>query len=526
MQKRIIAAFTVFCLLIGCTCLRLYVVCTKGTEYVSGLNHHFSVEISKLRGEITDCKSRKLTDIDYNNFVVAKPTAKALSEIEKTVDEDLLSDLKERMEKGNAVAFGIGKNEISENSDVKQIKVYKRYNGLAQHILGYVNSDSDGVTGLEQAFNTQLKTGKTLTARMIVGANGSVLNGTEIEILNNYTPASSVQLTVDRDIQQTAENALDKFGVEQGGAVVIDSATGAIRAMASRPNYNGDSVSEYLTDETQPLVNRCLQAYAVGSVFKVAVCMSAIENGIDDFQYNCVGHCKVDGISFNCFNSKVHGELDMQKALECSCNCYFIELAKKIGSVNLLSTVKLLGFGQEIKLADGMLSQSGTIPSEDKLKLSGELANFSFGQGTFTASMLQIAQMIMTVANGGKYITPYLVEKAFSENGEQTFAHKPTYPIVVSSKYTADRLTQMLTGVVERGNAVGAKPDKKTAAGKTATAQTGTFYKNGVEICNTWFGGFFPAESPKYIVVILKQGGNSGAEDCAPVFKYIADNID
>ena len=90
---------------------------------------------------------------------------------------------------------------------------------------------------------------------------------------------------------------------------------------------------------------------------------------------------------------------------------------------------------------------------------------------------------------------------------------------------TSLRLTQLLTSVIENGNASPAKPDRFSAAGKTATAQTGIFDKNGNEICNTWFGGFFPAESPRYAVVVMKQGGASGSYDCAPVFKKIADTI-
>ena len=77
----------------------------------------------------------------------------------------------------------------------------------------------------------------------------------------------------------------------------------------------------------------------------------------------------------------------------------------------------------------------------------------------------------------------------------------------------------MLTSVVENGNASPARPERFSAAGKTATAQTGIFDKDGNEICNTWFGGCFPADEPQYIAVIMKQGGASGSYDCAPVFK-------
>lgn len=526
MYKRMVALFTVFCFMIGCLCLRLYVVCSSGTNLVSSFSNYYSAELSEIRGEILDCNGHRLTNLDYDNVIFAKPTAKALSAVDGIVDRDTLDYIKKKMAKQRAIVQNIGKAEIEPNSDIVSVKMYKRYGGqLAQHIIGYTNSDGNGLTGIEQAYNSILHTDSKITARLKSNANGNVLNGSQIEILNNITPVNSVQLTIDREIQLIAENALDDHKINQGAVVVLDSSSGAIRAIASRPNYNPSKISDYINDEASPLLNRTLGAYAVGSVFKVAVCIAAIDNGFADFTYNCNGSCNVGSIRFNCYKSKVHGILDMQKALECSCNCYFINLAQKIGAENLLSVVNLLGFGQETNLADGITSAAGEIPSAQELELSGALANFSFGQGHFTASMLQVGQMLMAVANDGKYIEPHLVEKAINQHGDVVFSHKDNYPVVVTSKATSDSLKTMLTSVVEKGNASKAKPENTTAAGKTATAQTGTFYKNGVEICNTWFGGFLPADNPEYVVIILKQGGNSGAEDCAPIFKTIADKI-
>lgn len=526
MYKRTVALFTAFCLAIGCICLRLYIVCSNGTNLVSSFGNYYSAELSDIRGEILDCNGHRLTNLDYDNIIFAKPTAKALSAVDGIVDDETLNDIKNKMTKQHAIIQNIGKAEIVQNSDIVSVKINKRYGGqLAQHIIGYTNSDGNGLTGIEQAYNNILFTDRIITARLKVNANGNVLNGSQIEILNNITPVNSVHLTIDREIQQIAENALDEHKVNQGAVVILDSSSGAIRAMASRPNYNPYKLGDFISDETSPLVNRTLDAYAVGSVFKVAVCIAAIDSGLSDFKYNCTGSCKVGSVKFNCYNSKIHGELDMQKALECSCNCYFINLAQKIGAENLLSFVKSIGFGQETNLADGIISDAGELPSGQELESSGALANFSFGQGHFTASMLQVGQMLMTVANGGKYIESHLVEKVVNQNGDTVFSYKQNYPVVVTSQATSDLMKVMLRNVVEKGNAIKAKPENTTAAGKTATAQTGTFYKNGVEICNTWFGGFLPVDKPKYVIVILRQGGNSGAEDCAPIFKTIADKI-
>jgi len=528
LSKRIIAVFTAFCITIGALCVRLFEIASNPSKFVSSTNSHYDFfELQRIRGKITDCNGKALVDTHSDNYVVAKPTLKALNSLQKVTDSKTFDLLKARMQKGNAIYINTYENTAEPSSDVSNIRVYERNSEyqLAQHLLGYVNSDGDGVNGIEYSFNEILKTDKLLTAKILKDAYGRTINGSPIEIMNDNPKTACVQLTIDSNIQQIVEGTMNLYKITQGATVVIDVKSGAIRASASRPNYNSNQLESALSDKASPLLNRVLQSYSVGSVFKVAVCIAAINCGVDDFDYTCNGSCDVDGTKFNCNNSTAHGQLDMQKALECSCNCYFINLAKKIGADSLLETTNALGFGQPIELADNLISKSGTIPERDDLKSSGELANFSFGQGRFTASVLQIAQMIMCVANGGSYVKPYLIEKVTDSENDILQFHEQNYPTIVMQKNDADKLSQMLKSVVENGNAIKAKPDEVSAAGKTATAQTGTFFSDGTEICNTWFAGYFPAENPQYAVVILKQGGSSGANDNAPAFKMIANKI-
>lgn len=527
MNKRLVAVFTAFSLAFGCICLRLYTLSTGGADMVISGKHNYTIETGRIRGDILDCNGEKLVSTDYDNVVAAKPTYKALAELEKVLDSQTCSDIEKRMQKGNAVSVNIGKLEITQNSDAVILKSYKRnsVNQPARHIIGYLNGEGRGVTGIEKSFDNILHTGKSLTASFGADVYGRVLSGTRIEIKNSTLKTSSVTLTIDKQIQTAVENALDISDVECGGAVVVDIATGAIRAMASRPDFEPQNIADYLKDENAPLVNRALGAYAVGSVFKVAVTVAAIESGIDEFCYNCKGSTEVDGVTFNCNNKTEHGELNITNALECSCNTFFIELARKTGPERILETASLLGFGQETRLADGIVSKSGILPSVGKLSSSGALANFSFGQGEFTATLLQLATMMSAVAGTGRYVSPYIVEKVTDPDGNVIQSHEKPFPVTAMSEKTARRLNVMLTSVVDNGNAQKARlKNGIPAAGKTATAQTGTF-TNGEEAYNTWFAGFFPADNPRYTVVILKERGESGATDCAPVFKRIADKI-
>ena len=526
MEKRIIAVFTAFCLIMGGLCLRLYVLCSCGTELVSSESHYSSFVLYKIRGNITDCKGRKITETYYDNYVIAKPSVNSLAALSDIIDSRTYQTVRKKMSDGSPVMLNIGKQELTSDSDILCVPIYKRYSDYqqAQHMLGYLDETGHGVTGIEKAFDSILFSDGEVKARVPADAYGRTISGSEIEITSDSVNVGSVDLTIDLEIQNVVEAALDDGKISEGCAIVIDIEDGAVRAAASRPVYNANRVSDSLSSSSAPFLNRCFSSFAVGSIFKVAVAAAASERGLDGFECECKGSCNVGGVVFGCSSNTAHGKVNLKKALEISCNTYFINLGQRLGAEAITETAALLGFGQKNELADGIISDPGIVPTAEALGNPAALANFSFGQGSFTASPVQIAQMLCAVANKGIYFKPYIVKSVRDKDGKETvFENK--YPVVALSEETSLKLTEMLTSVVENGNGSPAKPKDFSAAGKTATAQTGIFDKNGVELCNTWFGGFFPADNPRYAVVIMKQGGSSGAEDCAPVFKQIADSI-
>lgn len=526
MQKRIIAVFTVFCLSIGCLCLRLYVLGSSGTELVSSDSHYSSFTLYNIRGDITDCNGKKIVGSQYDNYVIAKPSVQSLSALSDILDTRTYQSARERMSKGAPVMLNIGKSEIEPNDNLLCVPVCKRYstNQPAQHLVGYLDELNHGVAGIEKAFDDILCSDGFVKARVPVDVYGKAIGGSSTEIISDMTSVGSVRLTIDLDIQSAVEDALDTGGINEGCAIVVEVKSGAVRAMASRPVYTASRISDSLTSDSSPFLNRCLSGLAVGSIFKVAVAAAAIENGLEDFQCECKGSCRIGNVAFGCSSNAAHGKVDLKKALEVSCNTYFISLGQRLGAEPLLETASILGFGQKNDFADGIAGESGILPRSDELVNPAALANFSFGQGCFTATPVQIAQMLCAVAGNGKYYSPYIVESATGRDGKVT-EYSNRYPTVAMSERTSRLLLEMLTSVVENGNASPAKPTRFTAAGKTATAQTGIYGKDGIELCNTWFGGCFPAENPRYAVVVMKQGGISGSYDCAPIFKAIADKI-
>lgn len=512
--------------LFGSVAFRMEKLATDDTQagYVPSSK---SIEIAQIRGTIYDCKLRTLTNSEQEYTAVAKPTAQAAIQLEAMLSPEVLEAARERMRKGSPVAYKT-ERPTAGGEDVKIVATPKRYSKsrLACHVIGYTDSQGQGISGIEKAYDTLLNSGNsTVTARFFADARGDMLLGSGIEILTEGNSSTGVVLTIDRTVQRITEEALDAAGVEKGCAVVMEVESGAIRAMASRPSFDADNIAESLDASDSPLINRALLPFSVGSVFKPVVAAAALESGITaDFKYECTGNAEYSGVIFNCHKKDGHGTVDMKSAVADSCNTYFAALAMQVGRDKLIQTAEKFGFGTETVLANGIKSKAGNLPKAAELDSKAAIANISFGQGSLTATPVQICAMTAAIARGGEYVPAYLIEGEVDENGEMIRAEHYTERKKIISAGTARLLTDFLREVVTNGSGKRAKSEIVTSAGKTATAQTGKSDENG-EIYNAWFSGFFPAESPKYAVVILKENGGEGAVSCAPVFKEISEKI-
>lgn len=493
----------------------------------AGSSGGMSIDIASLRGTVYDCNLQPLTNGETEIYAAAKPTNQALALLKLSLPTDVFESVKERMSAGKPVA--VRTSSVFENSaDIKSIFVPKRYyeNSLACHIIGYLDSEKNGISGIEKAYNSLLLQGsQAVNVRFSSSANGRVLLGEDITVKGCEIPKTGVVLTIDADIQRITERALDVSGAECASAVVIDIENGAIRACVSRPLFNQNDVAASLNKENSPLINRAFLPFSVGSVFKPVVAAAALENGINSgFEYNCTGSVMHNGVTFNCHKESGHGVLDMQGAVAYSCNTYFIALALETGVDSIIETAAKFGFGCETALADGIKASAGTLPAAEDLDSRAAVANISFGQGALTATPLQICAMMAAIARGGVYISPYLIEGEVDADGVLTKIKSYSERKQIVSADTAKKLQNYLLKVVEEGSGTRAASEHVTAAGKTATAQTGKS-ENGEEIYNAWFAGYFPAEAPKYAVAILKEDGGEGAISCAPVFREIAEQV-
>ena len=529
MQWRIVGVFVVMLTIASGLMVRLYALSMNvDLEQAAQSQSAYTLQITTTRGQIYDRNLQPLTDTEQRNYLAVLPTDDAVQACAEQITGTSRRLALDAAAQGTPFVLPLEDGQKVYAADVENFTVSSRLphdpsEQLAVHLLGYLDGEGNGVSGIEQAYNDQLAAaGEQVTVRCQVDALGRPMeNGTMQVEGSSRPPQQGVILTLDKRMQQVVEQVGEQ--IDQGAIVVMDVHTGAITASASFPQYDPYHLETALEDAGQPLINRALLPYCVGSSFKLSVAAAALEEGISpSFLVDCVGGTTVAGRIFYCHNRAGHRETDLKRAIEQSCNPYFIKLGQETGAEQLLGMAKALGFGQETQLADGVIAQAGNLPTLGELSSPHELANFSFGQGKLTATPVQIAAMVSAVANGGMAVTPHLV-MGTTEDGQTVQEKESPAPVRVFSQQTAAFLQEAMIGVVEEGSAPLAQPKQGGAGGKTASAQTGLYDEEGEEIVHAWFAGFFPAQNPQYAAVILIEGGEYGGQVASPLFAQLVD---
>ena len=523
MQKRIIITAVVFAVMFSALYMRIYVlVSDERYSQAAAAQSVCSLTVGNVNANIYDRNLEKLTNTEYRYIAAVDPTAEAA--------EEILPHVKDRDEYYSQLVYGapftceVDTNEFKSH-DITAFAVPERYgkNNTAVHITGYL-CDGVGVTGIESAYDDFLRSHSAANeVTYSIDGQGTVLQGINKKISPAKNMTAGVVLTIDKYIQRIAELAGKKM--KKGAVVIMDIRSGDILAMASFPDFDPNDIGSALENKDSPLIDRCLYSYSVGSVFKLVTALSAFEDGIDEnFSYNCTGSTKVGDQIFKCHELSGHGVQDMTEAMSNSCNTYFIKLAENTSTETLHKMAERLGFGVPISLCMGMNASGGTLQTMEELSLPAEKANFSFGQGKLTASPLQICRFTAAIANEGKLFQPRLV-RGTTENGIDIKGDEPAACTQVFDRDTAFRLQDLMIASVDGNSKSNARPSNTRAAGKTSTAQTGVFDKDGEELCHGWITGFFPLSQPRYAVTVLCEDGGYGNQCAAPVFKEIAERI-
>lgn len=236
----------------------------------------YTLEVTTTRGRIYDRSLLPLTDTEQNRVLAVLPTPEAGQACAEQIEGPQRRTALDLIAQGSPFLIDVGSEGTVYSSDVENFIVSSRLphdtsEQLAVHLIGYLDGEGKGVTGLEQAYEEPLSAaGQQVSVRCQMDALGQPMNSEGMQVTGDSTPPQEgVVLTLDRRMQRVVQRVGQQ--IEQGAIVVMDVQTGELAACASFPQYDPYNLEEALTDPDKPLLNRALMSYNVGSSFKLAV---------------------------------------------------------------------------------------------------------------------------------------------------------------------------------------------------------------------------------------------------------------
>jgi penicillin-binding protein 2 len=433
------------------------------------------------------------------------------------------------------------------------------YGAMAAHLLGYVGEvdvgelarlsgyqmgDTIGKYGLEKYWEENLR-GENGGQQVEVDAFGR-----KLRVLDEVpeTPGANIHLTLDIGLQQAAEEAM---GEREGAVVVLRPSDGAILAMVSKPAFDPNLFARGITadewrslvdDPLHPLSNKAIQGqYPPGSTFKIVVATAALEeNAINPAQrIFCSGSMRFGKHEFHCWKKGGHGWVNLHDAIVQSCDVYFYQVGQRLGVDKIAEYARRYGLGAPT----GVLldhERAGTIPDSQWKRqrygepwYAGETLSVAVGQGYVTATPLQMANLIATVADGGVRHRPRYIERVDLPDGE-TAPLESDDPVPLGIRpSTLEQVRVALRDVVESDHGTGkkARVDGVEVAGKTGTSQA-VRLKAGRKVNqqqlpreqrdHAWFVSFAPVDAPEVAVAcLIEHAGGGGGAMAAPVVQQV-----
>lgn len=526
--SRIVAFFAFFVLAFAILGANLALLCTNETYAQAAVRQsQTTLDLFDGRGNIYDCNFLPLTNVFTNTYAVVEPGRSSYHALFGSIPATEKNSFYSMIQQGSPFLIEVEKSSGTQPEYLFSCPVRYYPNPTAVHLLGYLDAEGHGVSGAEYVYDDLLTGASTSTSVLCTTtAVGTFLESAPPKLLYTQGSGAGVMLTIDETIQRICEGVAQQM-MEKGSIVVLETATGRVRASVSMPVYDPENVALSIDRNDSSLINRSISAFNVGSVFKPILAAAALEAGLDpNAVYECTGSTEIGGHVYRCAYGKGHGPVNLTQALEQSCNCYFIHLGLQLGAQAVEQAAQACGFGTATAYMGTQTTAAGNLPDEEQLRDLGQLASISFGQGALTASPVQVAASINVFANQGRYIEPTFVEGIVNEYS-QTVTESLYSPIQRQAfrSDVAQTVQKMLVSVVENGLGKPAKPLHGGAGGKTGTAQTGRFQEDGEEIMDAWFAGFYPAENPQYTIAVLLDSGTYSSDDAAAVFAKVTTDL-
>lgn len=432
---------------------------------------------------------------------------------------------------------------------------------LAAHLIGYLGEinqkelrsrdrieydlgDLIGKTGVEKQYESYLRGEK---GRSYVEVDVHGFQQKRLDILEPF-PGHDVQLTIDLDLQETAEKAMTE---KAGAAIVMEVNTGRLLVLASDPplplsefigGISHDLWQSMLENPLHPLINKTINGqYPPGSTYKIITAMAALSEGAitPDTVINCKGSYRFQHRTYRCWKEKGHGPVNLKKALTESCDVYFYQAGQSVGVDQLARYAQGFGLGQKtgIQLDNEKAGLTPTVAwKEQKYRepwQEGETLSIAIGQGFNLVTPLQLCRMTAATANGGTLYKPQFIEAVIDIDGNiiKTFTPVQNGKIIASEESLKLVQEGLIAAVNDQhGTGRAARLKDITVAGKTGTAQVVHLSQNenleDDEIPyeyrdHAWFTCYAPAEAPEIAVTVLLEHGGHGGSAAAPIAREL-----
>ncbi len=443
-------------------------------------------------------------------------------------------------------------------------------NGFLAHVLGYVGEinakqldlpkykkhgykagDVIGKEGLEATYDQYLR-GREGSRRVIVDSLGRIRDVIEVD---DPTPGQDLVTTIDRDLQQAAEEQLRNSPSQRGVIIALDPNNGEILALASYPTFDPNLFTqriatkkgraEYaalLNNPETPLYNRAIQGrYPPGSTWKIPMAVAALQQGVitlDDSRLLCGGGIQIGNKFTRCMGN--HGKPDLHTAVMKSCDGYFYRLGLKMGLDGIMEMVKEFKLNEPtgIDLPHELVSWTPSRKFKARFNPTApewtdiDTVYASFGQVYDFVTPISLLRAIAAVGVGGNLSTPHLLKEVRARGNPVEESCRPP------KQYAADagglvKMTKEQDGAVvkamwsvvnEAGTATGIRKDGFDIAGKTGTAQVVGLGKDvGENKDHSWFVSYAPAFNPEIAVLALIENSGFGSRYAAPAARAVYD---
>ncbi len=514
------------------------------TFYLQVVQHHFYQKLGKRqhertikllpkRGTIYDQKGRILASSVKVPSVYASPekvrfprtASKQLSRIVSASEKDLYQKL---TSKKSFVwiqrritpkqAERIKKLNLEGIALLQEYRRFYPYGRLAGQVIGFTGIDSQGLEGIEHHYNSLLRGEEN---SYLLHRNGVRQAIPSPRLENPVTPRRSLELTIDASIQYVVEKSLQKgvlkHQAKSGTAIVMDSQSGAILALANFPSFDPNHFAQF---PRQSYLNNAVSGgYEPGSTWKLITLAAALEEGVIDT--NETIYCEEGKYSLGpnvIHDVSPYADLKIQEILQKSSNICSSKIGLRLTAETFYQYIRSFGFGEKTGVGLPGEATGKTLPPKDWKKI--DHAIISFGHGILV-SPIQLLVAVNAIAHRGMLLSPFVVKTKLPNLQQQDTKR-------VISADTAKSLAQMMTAVTQpNGSGRRASIQGFSVAGKTGTSElfdrkTGRYSKKR-NIAS--FIGFVPAENPQFTILVLirePKGSSYGGVVAAPIFQEIA----